>query len=611
MRADLISYGLYHSLLESHQQLSNLQTWSKLKLGVALQSSSIPEAALELIEHFKKIDEVHVLISAMQKQFQYSHSLQPLYDVLTYASVKVAASGTADVERVFSQLTIDPNVRDRVLFVPDTKISDFPKNFTQLESVVEKCSAYVFAVGRLGDQGLHRSLWTNVSENVTHLDCKTICEDEFEYMYLQRVPSYMLLPSIFRNEHEARSNPRLERMIKMQEQGWPRNHVIYYDINDDLLDLACQFQNLLYRLQMQHRSMIEGTRGEAWGSKELLKVFIGYSHLDNEWFERIRDHITSLSTHIQLSIWDGKIVDTEGARVEDDIKCTVRSSKIVIFLISVAFINNTLVRNVILNSVLQSSSGLKVIPVIIDDCLVANLPLIKKYPAINHCLRPLSKMSYREQQQVFDDVRCIVHRHKADPQLVENLIEPAEESLGSATSKVTDEAGSSHRRNVANKVDGKIRVFVSYSHKDKRHLRNDSLLGHLLPLEHQDELLAFWWDKKLDAGDFWNKEIQYQIEQCDIALVLVSHYFLTSSYITKVEVSNMIGRRKQEGMIIMPIILSPCDWESHGWLRETQFEPRDGKNIEEHYRNPGKRKALYVNLYKQLKAIGEDLRGKR
>jgi hypothetical protein len=160
-------------------------------------------------------------------------------------------------------------------------------------------------------------------------------------------------------------------------------------------------------------------------------------------------------------------------------------------------------------------------------------------------------------------------------------------------------------------LDNNIKVFISYSHKDKKYLKNGSgsLLDYLLPLEKEN--FTFWCDLLLEAGDIWNEEIECQLAESDIALFLVSHFFLTSSYITEVEVKKLIRRRKQEGMIIIPVLLSSCDWESHDWLKETQFEPRGGETIEEHYTSSGKKKALYTSLYKRLRDVGKKLREER
>ena len=157
--------------------------------------------------------------------------------------------------------------------------------------------------------------------------------------------------------------------------------------------------------------------------------------------------------------------------------------------------------------------------------------------------------------------------------------------------------------NGSGQATGTVNVFVSYSHQDKNYVTNpDSLLHFLLPLRQFG--IRFWWDKLLDAGDIWSDEIEGKLNEANIALLLVSHYFLTSSYIRNTEIKSFVTRRKEQGMIIFPVILSPCDWKAEEWLKQTQFEPRNGENIEEHYADPGRKKALFLKIYKTIQKIG-------
>ncbi|HEY0155207.1 MAG TPA: toll/interleukin-1 receptor domain-containing protein, partial [Longimicrobium sp.] len=145
----------------------------------------------------------------------------------------------------------------------------------------------------------------------------------------------------------------------------------------------------------------------------------------------------------------------------------------------------------------------------------------------------------------------------------------------------------------------KVRVFVSYSHLNEKYLRDDSLLGYLRGLERECNV-EFWHDRKVAAGELWDEAIRGKIDGSHIALVLVSEAFLTSPYVQNNEIPRFLARRAAEGLIILPVILSACDWESHGWLKGTQFLPRDRKNIESHF-SGGKRKELFLEVKRAMK----------
>ena len=145
------------------------------------------------------------------------------------------------------------------------------------------------------------------------------------------------------------------------------------------------------------------------------------------------------------------------------------------------------------------------------------------------------------------------------------------------------------------------KVFISYSHQDSKYMERKSLLGFLKGLERDG--FEFWYDEDIFAGDNWDEEIKANIESSDIALVLVSQAFLNSKYCMDVEIEAFLDQRRNKGLTIFPVIISPCDWKSHEWLSSTQFEPRGGKTIERDFNTKGKRDELFLSIYEQLREI--------
>ncbi|HEY0378223.1 MAG TPA: toll/interleukin-1 receptor domain-containing protein [Pyrinomonadaceae bacterium] len=150
-----------------------------------------------------------------------------------------------------------------------------------------------------------------------------------------------------------------------------------------------------------------------------------------------------------------------------------------------------------------------------------------------------------------------------------------------------------------------VNVFVSYSHKDREYLGDEELLGFLRGLEKEG--VHFWSDEALVTGDDFDDEIKAQIENTQVAVVLVSQWFLDSDYCAKVEVEAFLRRSGEKGLVIFPIILSPCEWQRHEWLRSRHFLPRGGETVETDYADPGRRKQLYLlvrdNLRRQVEKI--------
>ncbi|WP_089941919.1 TIR domain-containing protein [Candidatus Entotheonella palauensis] len=147
-----------------------------------------------------------------------------------------------------------------------------------------------------------------------------------------------------------------------------------------------------------------------------------------------------------------------------------------------------------------------------------------------------------------------------------------------------------------------VKVIVTYSHHDVAYLGDDSLLGYLKELEQEN--VTFWTDRNVGVRESWDEVIKANIQDAHIALILVSQSFLDSSYCTNVEINYFLARKVH----LIPIILSPCNWQRYGWLHSRQMLPSGGESIEEHYTDPGRRKQLFHDIRKQLRERVEFIR---
>ena len=119
-------------------------------------------------------------------------------------------------------------------------------------------------------------------------------------------------------------------------------------------------------------------------------------------------------------------------------------------------------------------------------------------------------------------------------------------------------------------------LFISYSHKDEKH--KDYVVSHLGVAEKQG-LLKTWDDRRIKGGGDWRGEIEAALAQAKVAILLVTHHSLTSDFILDDEVSTMLRRRDQEGLVVYPIVIRACDWEAVDWLKAMNLRPEDGKPL--------------------------------
>ncbi len=121
----------------------------------------------------------------------------------------------------------------------------------------------------------------------------------------------------------------------------------------------------------------------------------------------------------------------------------------------------------------------------------------------------------------------------------------------------------------------KKRIFISYSHKDKKWKNR-----LVTQLEVLNEDLDVWEDRRIQAGGDWYNQIKGAIDTADAAILLISADFLTSPFILREEVPDLFKRREKEEMAIFPLIVSHCAWQQLGWLSSIQARPTGGSPLD-------------------------------
>jgi photosystem II stability/assembly factor-like uncharacterized protein len=120
-----------------------------------------------------------------------------------------------------------------------------------------------------------------------------------------------------------------------------------------------------------------------------------------------------------------------------------------------------------------------------------------------------------------------------------------------------------------------VRVFVSYAREDRRWLDPDyrySLIPFLVDSLRRHNV-AFWFDKELKPGDEFRRYIESEIDQSQIALLIVSQSFLNSEFIENREMPRIAERARLRKMLVVPVLVEPCDWSEYPFLADRQMVP--------------------------------------
>jgi hypothetical protein len=119
-----------------------------------------------------------------------------------------------------------------------------------------------------------------------------------------------------------------------------------------------------------------------------------------------------------------------------------------------------------------------------------------------------------------------------------------------------------------------VKVYISYSHKDRDLL--DGLVAHLNPLQDRG-MLDLFYDRMLEAGADWDDELRGRLGEADIVLFLVSADSLVSKFVAE-ELSSALAILQSRGLIIIPLLMRPCDW-TESRLARFRALPPDGRPV--------------------------------
>jgi hypothetical protein len=95
-----------------------------------------------------------------------------------------------------------------------------------------------------------------------------------------------------------------------------------------------------------------------------------------------------------------------------------------------------------------------------------------------------------------------------------------------------------------------LSLFISYAHSDE--VVKSELAKHLKPLERIG-LIAEWHDRKLKAGDEWDRVISDNLRKSDIILLLISVDFINSRYCFDIELERWSHFLRQPAKVDSPM----------------------------------------------------------
>lgn len=121
-----------------------------------------------------------------------------------------------------------------------------------------------------------------------------------------------------------------------------------------------------------------------------------------------------------------------------------------------------------------------------------------------------------------------------------------------------------------------VKVFISYSHEDIKLCKE---LEKYLRFLQRQKIISSWYDRMINPGADWDREINAQLNSAHIILFLVSINFLVSDYIESTEMARAFERYDANEVDVIPVIIDHCDWRINENLSSLQALPDRGKPI--------------------------------
>ena len=118
------------------------------------------------------------------------------------------------------------------------------------------------------------------------------------------------------------------------------------------------------------------------------------------------------------------------------------------------------------------------------------------------------------------------------------------------------------------------KLFISYSHEDARWL---TAIKEQLAVLEAEGLLTICDDSQLEVGEDWFAQLHEQLLSARLGLLLVSAPFLSSKFVRREEIPQLLQRHADGGMRIYPLLVRPCPWEQVQWLARLQLRPQDAR----------------------------------
>jgi hypothetical protein len=249
------------------------------------------------------------------------------------------------------------------------------------------------------------------------------------------------------------------------------------------------------------------------------KIFISYSHKDEEWKDRLLIHLRVLERKGMVDLWDTSRIQP-GSKWVDDIAKAIKEANIALLLISPDFLASDFIVQRELPVLLEHlhKEGLIVLSILIRACFWASIPDLAQIQFLNDPNKPLDALPQPEADeslasiaQRIIDLTEAVYQHEAQ---VKSTAKRKRQKAPRATKQPSTKTRA-----------GKY-LFISHS-------KVDGDFAELLKLRLEREGYDAWIDvDRIGPGVDWRSEIDDAIKKSLVVIAVMSPEARQSEYVT-------------------------------------------------------------------------------
>lgn len=146
-----------------------------------------------------------------------------------------------------------------------------------------------------------------------------------------------------------------------------------------------------------------------------------------------------------------------------------------------------------------------------------------------------------------------------------------------------------------------IEVFIAYAPEDERYMKD--LEKRLVSLRRSN-MINFWDDKLIIAGQEWKLKVEEHLKSADIILLLISQDFIASEFSNEVHLTPALARHREGNARVIPIIVRPSTWKEEPFSKLKPL-PENGEPISQWSNEDSAYLDVYFGIQRAIKEIND------